>query len=395
MKATHGQAHRVVAAHALAATGLSLPWPLLLLLVWEATGSALLLGVAGAARMLPYVLCSWWAGSLADRWGRDRVVRVTLVLRLALLGAAWAALSGRALLAAVLACALAVAVATPAYPAAVAGGAGLRGWTARHTEVVVTVEVASFVVGPALGGLLLARPALVLPAALAATTAALLVLRGVRMPPATGARPRGLPWWPVVRRVPEVRAAVVVMAALNAALAGAGVALLVGADDPWSSPWSPHVAYGVATAVLGLASLAGPLLAPLGRGPVGRVRHGLVLVTVGLGLAAFAPRVAWALVPLALVGAAAVHAEAAATTVLQQRVPDRARAAVLGLGDTAMIGAALLGSLLAPPLARAVGSGPTLVVLALGVLAVLAVLRPRRPRHPVGSPASAGASVAP
>lgn len=386
-------ARRVVVAHALAATGMSLPWPLLLLLVWERTGSTLLLGLAGAARMLPYVLCSWWAGTLADRWARDRVVRVTLLLRLVLLGLAWAALSGGALTAAVLVCALAVAVATPAYPAAVAGGSGLREWTGRHTEVVVTVEVASFVVGPALGGLLLVRPELVLPAALGLTGAAALVLKGVRMPRAPGVRVRGLAWWPVVRSRREVRSAVAVMAALNGALAGAGVALLVGADLAWSTPWSTEVAYGVATAVLGFASLAGPLLAPLGGGPAGRVRYGLVLVTAGLVLAAAAPGVLWVLLPLALVGAAAVHAEAAATAVLQAHVPDAARAGVLGLADTAMIGAALLGSLLGPPLAQAAGSGPALLGLAVAVLGMLGVAH--RPPAPARRDGRAAAPAAP
>jgi hypothetical protein len=211
------------------------------------------------------------------------------------------------------------------------------------------------------------------------TAAALLALRGVRMPPATLARVRGLAWWPVLRTGREVRSAVAVMAALNAALAGAGVALLVGADVTWSVPWSTGVAYGTATGTLGFASLAGPLLAPLGRGPVGRIRHGLVLVALGLMLAAAAPHVLWALVPLALVGAAAVHAEAAATAVLQERVPDEARAGLLGVADTAMIGAALMGSLLGPPLAEAVGSGPTFVALVVAVLAVLRSTGRRRP----------------
>jgi hypothetical protein len=44
---------RTVASHALAAVGMSLPWPLLVLLVWERAGDGWVLGLAGAARMLP------------------------------------------------------------------------------------------------------------------------------------------------------------------------------------------------------------------------------------------------------------------------------------------------------------------------------------------------------
>ena len=78
-------------SHGLAALAMSLPWPLLLVLVDDRTGTtsaaALLLGLTGAARMLPYVALSWATGTLADRFRRDRLVRATLVARAALLAA--------------------------------------------------------------------------------------------------------------------------------------------------------------------------------------------------------------------------------------------------------------------------------------------------------------------
>ena len=48
---------RVIASHAVAALAVALPWPLLLVLVEERSPDPLLLGLVGAARMLPYV-CS-------------------------------------------------------------------------------------------------------------------------------------------------------------------------------------------------------------------------------------------------------------------------------------------------------------------------------------------------
>src|SRR4051794_38467351 len=100
---------------------MSLPWPLLLVLVWDRVDGApradLLLGLAGAARMLPYVLLSWAGGMLADRFPRDRLLRLSLVARVLLLGlVALGVLSGR-LVPAVLAASAAVACGTPAYPA--------------------------------------------------------------------------------------------------------------------------------------------------------------------------------------------------------------------------------------------------------------------------------------
>ena len=126
--------------------------------MWERGGPhvGLLVGLTGAARMLPYVALSWATGRLADRFRRDRIVRGTLVARLALL--------------------VVVAVAARRPAAWRRGGRGAggggghpglpgpRGRDARDrrrparraTDLLVTIEVASFVVGPALGGLLLA-----------------------------------------------------------------------------------------------------------------------------------------------------------------------------------------------------------------------------------------------
>ncbi len=109
--------NRLLGSHALAALAMSLPWPWLLVLVWDETHSPGLLGLTAAARMLPYVACSWWAARVGDRHRRDRVVRVTIVARLVLLAGVPVAVALDQLAAAVVLAALAVAVATPAYPA--------------------------------------------------------------------------------------------------------------------------------------------------------------------------------------------------------------------------------------------------------------------------------------
>ena len=60
-------APRLLLGHALGATAVSLPWPLLLSEVFAATRDDLDVGLTGAARLLPYVLLSALAGALADR----------------------------------------------------------------------------------------------------------------------------------------------------------------------------------------------------------------------------------------------------------------------------------------------------------------------------------------
>ena len=368
---------RILVSHALAATAMGAAWPLLLAAVWAGTGSAWWLGAAGAARMAPYVLCSWWVGHFADRVSRSRIVLGTLVARVLLLAAGGLSLWADRLGLAVLFSALVVAAATPAYPALVAGLPAVPGARARTTEWLVTIEVCSFVVGPAIGGLLLGVPELVIPLATGATAVAWLLMRGVDLP-APGRAPgrTRTGWRAVLAASPQARRTLGLLAMINFVLAGVGIALLPMATDDWSAPWSTEAAFGIGTAVLGFGALGAPLLLRLGRGPVRRTLCGLALMAGGIVLLGLAPAAVVALPALGLIGAAAVHAEGNATRHLQDLIPDDSRASVFGLGDTAMVGAALAGSLAAPPLAEIVGARVLLVAVALALVAMSGLIRP-------------------
>ena len=367
-----GPVHRLLVGHALASVAMSLPWPLLLLLVFERHAGDLALGLTGAARMLPYVALSWLTGTLADRFARDRILVLTLVTRLALLAGLAVALAHDALVVAVLAAAGAVACGTPAYPALAAALPSASARVRRDTDLLVTIEVASFVVGPALGGLLLAPATRGYVGALtvAGTAAALLVVRGVRLPaPARGAvRPSALAVLGAARRVGAVRRAVAVVALLNGVLAATGLALLSLADVAWGR------GFGLATGVLGFGALAAPLLWWCGRSSASRTRLGLLAMAVALSVVPLAPEVLWALPGLAVTGAAAVHVEGAVTATIQEAVPDGLRAGTLGLTDSVMVAAALLGSLAAPFLVSALGA--VLLVVLLALCCAAASLRP-------------------
>ena len=116
---------------------------------------------------------------------RDLIVRVTLAIRAGLLLVAAVAVLLDHVWVAVVACALAVAAGTPAYPAQVAAMPGIAGDQRRRaTDLLVTIEVAAFVVGAAVGGLLL-HPATrgLLPwVPVAMTLVALLMICRVSMP---------------------------------------------------------------------------------------------------------------------------------------------------------------------------------------------------------------------
>ncbi len=360
---------RVIVSHVIGALAVALPWPLLLVMVAAHTGDPWLLGLAASARMLPYIAVSWLTARLADAMRRDLIVRATLVGRAVLLTATAVAVVTDQTWLAVGCCTLAVAVATPAYPAQVAAMPGLAGAQHRSaTDLLVTLEVAAFVVGSAIGGVLLS-PATrdVLPwVPVAMTLVALVLVLPVSMP--APVRRRGQHHRPsayaALRRAPSACRAIAVMAAVNLGISLVALALLPMALDSWSSD---AAGYGLATGVLGFAALGAPLLRRLGRTPAVSMWRGLLLVAIGILLVVPAPGLHWALVPLALAGAAAVSVEAAATCVLQEAVADDVRATVLGLNDSVIIAAALVGSLLAPVSVEVAGYGPSLGVTALGL----------------------------
>jgi hypothetical protein len=383
----------VLLSHAAGALALSLPWPLLLVLVDEHSNDPVLLGLAGSARMLPFVLCSWLAGRLADACRRDLIVRATLVARgILMLVGALALLSDHVWLA-VTSATLAVAVATPAYPALVAAMPGVAGPQRRAaTDLLVTIEVAAFVVGAALGGLLL-QPATrdLLPwVPVLMTAVALVLILPVSMPAPTHVQGEAahLSAYRSLRHAPAAWRAMTVMAAVNLSISVVALALLPMAEHVWSSD---ATGYGLATGVLGLAALGAPLLRVLGIAPEQAMRRVLLVLSAGVALVIAAPTVGWALAPLALAGAAAVRVEAAATGVLQEQVSDRVRATVLGLNDTVIITAALIGTLIAPVAIELAGSAAVLGSLAGGTALVAWWARPGEPSR-AQSPATVGAT---
>ncbi len=355
-------AARLLISHALAATAMSMPWPALLAQVWTETRSDSWLGATGAARMLPYVVLSAAAGLLADRVRRTSAVRWSTAIRAGLLLGCAGALAADLLWPAVAFAVLTVAVGTPAYPAAVAAMPGLAGprHSARLTDLLVTAEVTAFVVGPAVGGLLIGVGAdlgsVVVAAGIALVAWPLLAgLDSGRAAAQPLDRGRGR-----VRTVfasPGVPLAIAVVAGINFVEAAASVGLLGLSERGWAEG---ERSFGIATAALGFGSLAAPLL-----GLVVRLRPSLWLSGGGVAAAGLAPGVAVAVGPLAVLGAAGTVVECASTDTLQRSVPDHVRSFSLGLADMIMVLAAMIGALVAPQLVSAVG--PVALFVGLGV----------------------------
>lgn len=389
---------RLLAAYGCASLATGLPWPLLLVLVWDRYGDgphgAWAVGLAGAARMAPYVLLSWAVGSLGDHVRRDRLLRATMLLRLAALAVAAIAVAADRIGVAVGCTALAVLFGTPAYPAIAASLPELAGRRrARATEALVTIEVSAWVVGPALGGLLLAhslRPWTMV-AAVALAAAGLALSTGITIPGPVEKAPDAVAG--MLRHMQRCRPALGVLAVaglLNLVDTVTGFVLLPLSEVDWHRG---DATFGLATACLGFGALAAPLLTRLATATTTR---GLLVIGAAVALVAATP-VPWPALPLlALVGGTSVVVESLLTGTLQDAVPDRYRSGALGVADSVMVGACLVGSLVAPGLARYAGARSALVLVALAVvLPVLAVRlvparRPATPYDAAGDPAGEG-----
>jgi hypothetical protein len=319
---------------------------------------------------------------------------VTAALRLAFLLVAVVAVADDRVGPAVVAAAFAVLCGTPTYPAIAAALPGLAGeYRIRATELLVTIEVSAWVVGPALGGLLLTGSlrAWTLPVAAALAAAGLVLSTGIVVPgPAERAPDAVAGMLRHVRRSRPALGALAVAGLLNAGVTVTGIVLLPLSEETWQRG---DAGFGVATACLGFGAVLAPALVRLIRPTITR---GLLVIGGAVTLVAASP-VPWPALPLlALTGASGVVVESLVTGTLQDSVPDHYRAGALGLMDSVMVGACLVGSLVAPALARYAGARPALLLMAAAVvLPVLAVRlvpasRRRTPYDAEGERAQAG-----
>jgi len=378
---------RLLAAHALSAAATTLPVPLLVRAVYQATESTGALSLLGIARLLPYVVLGSTAGRLVDRSDRRMLLIVSASIRAALAAgiAALVLLHGPVGLMVALAVASGIA-ATPAYAAAGAAvGTLVTGAERRRAMSALTsVETGAWVAGPALGGLLLdcdQQWSAPVAAALAATAAATLLLP-LRLPPAPSKLSTGsaVSVWQVLASAPAVVIAVVLV---NISIDGTGAVLVLLTGGGHS--------YGLLVAVLGSGaalSLAGARLI--------RIRYlSLYLSATALALTAagFLTWLPGRAALLLMAGTAAVALEAAATTALQQHAPDHRHGEVLGALDQLLIGGALTGTAAAPLVATTLGPAYTIASAGLLLIPVAIVLTHRH--QPMEATAQAdGPSVA-
>jgi MFS family permease len=347
----------------------------ILVVVYAESGSPVLLGVIGAARILPYVLLSVPAGIAADRFDRRLVLLVTDVARgVLMLGMALAVSTG-APVAVVVVLAIAAACFSTFFNPAIAAlipslvdesdlGSANGAWA--------TLDNVGFIIGPAIAGVLIAAGGLELAFLLNAATFGVvaLVLWRLPVPPRASLghgdeRKASAPAWRSLAR--PMLGPIALDSASSFVLGGVSVLTVVLAVEVLDIG-EPGTGYlqaatgvgGVVAGVAGGALLARPLRVPLlVGGAAGAI--GLVALAAAGGLVL-------AMVAIAVAVGGLLLLDIVNTTHIQRTVPDVLRGRAMGILQTSSAVVFSLGSLVAPILAAALG-----VPLVLGVGAALVV----------------------
>lgn len=402
----------------------------LLIVVYQESADPLLLGIVGAARVLPYVLLSIPAGMVADRFERRLVLLVTDVARGVIMLAMALLVAGGGPLWSIVALAILATCFSCFFGPTI--GAYLPSLVRDERELGPansawsTLDNLAFVIGPAVGGLLIAASGLSLAFFLNAVSFAIVAVVLWRLPP----EKRG-------EVIPAVEATIgepgsAAAAALSPGPAGGTLA----ADDRprFGSYTRPLVGLGLidvaagfvfgglgvltviiavdqlgadeaATGYLNAAVGVGGVIGAIGAGgfvvrPALRVPLivGAIGLAVGVAALGLTTALAGALVAMAIAAAGSLLTEVASTTIFQRIVPDTIRGRALGTIATISTLAYAAGSLVLPVAAGRIGLGPVLLasaaIVLVGVAAAAILIGPTADEGPTAELVTAAARVA-
>jgi len=339
-------------------------------------GGEAAVGLILLLRLVPAALIAPFAGLLADRYRRERVLLVTNLLRIVLIGAAAVCVFLDAAAAIVYALAVAAAIVTTPFRSA---QAALTPSLARSPSeltaanaVASTVESLAAFIGPAIAGLLLAVTStgtvFAITAGLVAVSA-LFVLR-IRAPESKGRREleastivsEALVGFRTVAREPTLRVLVGLFTAQTFVAGATQVYLVVSAIELLDLGGG---GVGYLNSAMGVGALIGGVLAFSLTGArrlspafmLGVVLWGLPLIALGIWQS-----IAPALLLFALLGLGNSLVDVAAFTMVQRAVPDEILARVFGVIQMLWLGSVGIGAVVAPLLINWLGLDAALIV---------------------------------
>jgi MFS family permease len=378
----------------------------LLIVVYRESEDVVLLGIVGAARVVPDVLLSIPAGIVADRFDRRLVLLVTDVARGAImLVLAWL-VAADAPVAWVVAMSIVAASFSAFFSPTI--GAYLPSIVRDEAELGPansawsTLDNLAFIIGPAIAGLLIATTGLtaafVLNAASFAIVAVVLWgLPSVRPGAAGSAGPFEIESAPLdagSAGTPQSLSAIIrpitglTLADVTGAFAFGGLGVLtvllavkqLGAGEQGTGYLNAGIGVG---AVLG-AVASGVLVVSSGLRAM--LLAGTIVFAAGLAMLGLVPSLSVAFVAMAVASAGSLVAEVVSTTIFQRLVPDAMRGRALGAVGTLTTLAYAAGSLVVPVLAGWFGIAPTLVgtaaVVAAGAVVGVVMLGGALPAGP-------------
>jgi len=394
----------------------------LLVIVYNESQDPLLLGIVGAARIIPYVLLSVPAGIIVDRFDRRLVLLVTDVARGLIMVALTIIVANDGPLLAVVGLAIFATCFSCFFRPAI--GAYLPSLVRDERELgpanslFATLGELSFIVGPALAGIIIAAADLTLAFAINAVTFAVVAITLATLPPGLPGKPSGgvIPALPTDDLEPIAADAAAAAAAAEGAIPDA-IAVTAAAAPKVEELSARSRIMAIRRPLIGMLALdttagflfgglsvltviiavdqlnageagTGYLNAAVGVGGVlGAIGSGAILARkslapamlggasilaggfVILGLSTSLPP---ALFAMAIIAAGSLVADVVSTTVFQRIVPDELRGRVLGGMQSIMTGTYALGSLLLPVLVTVVG--PRLMLPIGGAIIFVAAL---------------------
>ncbi len=386
----------------------------LLVVVYAESDDPVLLGIVGAARILPYVILSVPAGIIVDRFDRRMVLLVTDVARglIMVVMTVVVAIDGPVL--AVVALAILATCFSCFFRPAI--GAYLPSLVRDERELgpanslFATLGELSFIVGPAIAGLIIAASDLTLAFAINAVTFGVIAIVLFTLPPGLPGKPSGgvdpgaeleaealgaeagpSPAEAGVRaRLLVIRRPLIGMLTLDTVagfmFGGLSVITVLIAVDQLN-------AGEAGTGYLNAAVGVGGVLGAIGSGAILARRNlapamlvGALGLTIGFIVLGFSTQMVPALIAMGIIAAGSLVADIVSTTVFQRIVEDDLRGRVLGGMQTLQTGTYAAGALMLPILFSVLGPQVVLpiggVVILVAGLVALALLRPYLIREP-------------
>jgi MFS family permease len=353
----------------------------ILVVVYAESNSPVLLGIIGAARILPYVLLSVPAGMVADRFDRRMVLLVTDVARgVIMIGLAVAVSLGSPTWVIIALSILAACFSTffgPAIGALLPSLVDERDLGTANSAWA-TLDNVAFIIGPAIAGILLASGGLGVAFVINAASFAVVavILWFLPVPPKAAApavddggeaKPADGGWRAMLR---PLAGPLVLDSATSFVIGGVNVMTVVIAVDVLGAGESGtgflQAATGVGGVVAGVSG--GALLARRLRVPL---LIGGVVGGIGLAWLALSGGLLMAMVAIGVAVAGLLLLEIVNTTMIQRIVPDELRGRAMGVLQTSSAIVYSLGSLLMPILAGLFGV--PFVLVAAGVIVVAGV----------------------